>query len=336
MKTIRKALTIRASSIGDCLMGKYLLENIHVAYPQAECSMLVAGKSAMIRDLLAAYPWIRVVEANTKAPGTIFTALTKFFPSDATVTQYSGRGSFSAASKIFGRLVTRFGCFVGFTDAWSLNRFVFDHLLPFSMRRAMRLHECDALRALGVPVSLPEITLVPIEGNEVLQKLGLARDSYIVLNLFSGSRARGLALKHQQEIARSLQTGWGTSKKIILTGGPGDEDLMRHIGETVPGLIIAPKLSMQDLITLVAESAAVVSLDTGVAHMAAQTGAPLVVLRTCWGYNWWIKEQYPRSGIVVLAHDELCSERHTVAGDVPGCLAAISSKEVVTALNSLL
>lgn len=335
MKKIGKALTFRASSIGDCLMGKYLLENIHAAHPQAQCAMLVAGKGAMIRDLLAAYPWIDVVEANTRNPQSIWTALRKLYPSDATVTQYSGRGSFSTGSKLFARLLTRQGRLSGFTDAWPLNRFLFDHLIPFSMRRAMRLHECDALESLGIPVSIPELTLLPVEGNTALGALGLTPGSYLVLNLFSGSRARGLSLERQQEIARSLLAMLGGRKRIILTGGPSDEEIMDRISEAVPGLIVAPKLPMQALITLVAKSAAVVSLDTGVAHMAAQTGVPLVVLRTCWGFNWWNKDQYPRDGITALAHDELCAQGH-VGKDLPACLGAISPAEVTEALGKLL
>lgn len=335
MKKIKKALTFRASSIGDCLMGKYLLENIHAAYPEAQCTMLVAGKGGMIRDLLAAYPWIEVVEANTRNPKSIWVALRKLYPSDATVTQYSGRGSFSTGSKLFARLLTRHGRLAGFMDAWPLNRFLFDHLLPFSMRRAMRLHECDALEALGIPVSLPEIKLVPKAGNEIVEKLDLSASSYIVLNLFSGSAKRGLSLEKQKEIACGLQEAFGQDKKIVLTGGPADELLMRSIRETIPEVLLAPRLSMQELITLVTQSAAVVSLDTGVAHMAAQTGAPLVVMRTCWGYNWWTRDQYPRDGIMVLAHDELCAQGH-FGKDFPACLGTITRAEVTEALDTLL
>ncbi|OGG92935.1 hypothetical protein A2609_01725 [Candidatus Kaiserbacteria bacterium RIFOXYD1_FULL_47_14] len=332
---IRKALTFRASSIGDCLMGKYLLENIRAAYPEAQCSLLVAGKSNMVRDLLLAYPWIEVVEANKKHPRTIFTAFRKLHSSDATVTQYSGRGSFSTSSKIFARILTRFGGLAGFTDSWPFNHLLFDHLIPFSMRRAMRLHECDALQALGMPVIFPEITLIPRDDNTILEQLNLVKNSYLVLNLFSGSRGRGLSLEHQRIIAHTIVDTFGTSMKIVLTGGPSDEPLMRSIKEAVPELIIAPGLAMQELITLVEKSAAVVSLDTGVAHIAAQTGAPLVVMRTCWGYNWWTEDQYPRKGIVVLAHDELCTSGH-IAKDFPECLAAISLGEIVGALKKIL
>lgn len=332
MKKIRKTLTFRASSIGDCLMGKYLLENIHVAYPDATCSMLVSGKGAMLRELLAAYPWIEIIEANTRHPRTIFQAFKKLYPSDATVTQYSGRGIFSTGSKLFARALTRRGRLVGFTDAWPFNRGLYDQLLPFDSHRALRLHECDALEALGIPTRVQEIKLIPKDGNNILEKLNLSKNSYLVLNLFSGSKGRGLSLEHQRAIAHALQEAVGANTKIILTGGPSDEPLMRSIKEAVPELIVAPGLAMQELITLVAKSTAVVSLDTGVGHIAAQTGAPLVIMRTCWGYNWWNKEQYPRNGITVLAHDELCAGGH-IKKDFPACLGATSPDEVTDALR---
>ncbi|TSC68603.1 MAG: hypothetical protein G01um101456_563, partial [Parcubacteria group bacterium Gr01-1014_56] len=175
---VEKAVTLRASSIGDALMGKYLLENIHAQFPDAHCSILVAGKAAMIRDLLLAYPWIEIIEANKSQPLSIITAFRKLFISDATVTQYSGRGQFATASKLFAWAITRKGRLVGFSDAWPLNRFVFDHLIPFSMRRAMRLHECDALEALGIEVSIKDITLIAKEGSPVLERLHLKEKEY--------------------------------------------------------------------------------------------------------------------------------------------------------------
>lgn len=332
---IKKVLTFRASSIGDCLMAKYFFENVRATHPKAQCVILVAGKSAMVRDLLAAYPWIEVVEANTRHPRTIFSAFKKLYPSNATVTQYSSKGTFSTSSKLFARLLTRFGGLVGFTDAWPFNRRVYDHLIPFDTRRAIRLHECDALRALGIPICIKEMTLAYKKGSAVLETYALLKGSYLVLNLFSASRGRGLSLEHQIAIARKLQAEFGSLYKIILTGGSSDEPLMLSIKDAVSQVLIAPALSMQDLVTLVAKSRVVVSLDTGVGHIAAQTGVPLVILRTCWGYNWWNNDQYPRKGITVLAHDELCADEH-ISVDFPACLSAISSEEVADAVQKII
>ncbi|MEK7114207.1 MAG: hypothetical protein AAB850_01520, partial [Patescibacteria group bacterium] len=100
---IKKALTFRASSIGDCLMGKYLLENIHAAYPHARLGIVVASRAEMIRDLFAAYPWLEVIEANRRNPVSLFSLWKKYHESDLVVTQYAGKlgGKFGLASKLF-------------------------------------------------------------------------------------------------------------------------------------------------------------------------------------------------------------------------------------------
>jgi ADP-heptose:LPS heptosyltransferase len=333
---IRKAFTMRASSIGDCLMGKYLLEQIHASYPEAKCSIVVASRAGMIRDLLAAYPWITVHEASRHNLRGLWETVRAVWGSDATVTQYTGKkGKFSTLSKLFARLVTRRGRLVGFEDSWQWNKYLFDHLIPFDMRHAMRLHECDALESLGIPIHFQEIKLISQSGSGVLNMFSLLKNSYIVLNLFSGSKSRGFSLEHQRAIARIVSDTFRTQKKIILTGGLSDEPLMQSIKEKVPEVVLAPGLSMQDLITLVAESAAVVSLDTGVAHIAAQTGVQLVVIRTCLGFNWWNKDQYQREGITILAHDECCANGH-VAIDFPPCLGTTSPEEINKALQETL
>lgn len=331
---IRKAVTFRASSIGDSLMGKYLLENIRAQYPGAKCTILVAGKAEMIRDLLAAYPWITVEEANKTRPRSIFRAFKRLFPSDASVTQYSGRGQFATATKLFARLITKPGRLAGFTDTWPFNRFVFDHLIPFSMRRAMRLHECDALQALGVEPTITHITLKALEGNGVLSRLDLEEGGYIVANLFSGTPRRGLSLPHQIDIVSALADQFGIHKKIILTGGPLDTPIVDNIKEAVPGAVAAPGLTMQELITLCVKSAGVVSLDTGVGHISAQVGVPLVILRTCWGYNWWNKDNYPRNGIEVLTREDLCEHGH-ILKDFPDCLGKVSTTDILVSAKKL-
>jgi FkbM family methyltransferase len=331
--SIRKAVTLRASSIGDSLMAKYFLENIHAQYPDAQCSILVSGKAGMIRDLLAAYPWIEIFEANKSEPMSIVQAWRKLSPSDATVTQYSGRGQFATASKIFARSITRIGKLAGFTDAWPLNKYLYDYLIPFSMRRAMRLYERDALEALGVEPTVDQITLVPKHDTGVVERIGLTKQKYVVLNLFSGTTKRGLSLPFQIEITKGIIDALPSGAKVILTGGAFDQSVILKIKEAVPQVEVAPGLTMQDLIVLVQNSGGVVSLDTGVGHIAAQVGVPLAILRTCWGYQWWVKEQYAREGITVLTREDLCDNGH-VNKDFPDCLNKIPVSDIVRAAQN--
>jgi FkbM family methyltransferase len=88
---IYKALTFRASSIGDSLMGKYLLDNIHANFPMARLGIVVSSRSGMVKTLLKHYPWIEVIEVNRRNPKRIWKLWKTWRGSDVIVTQYAGR-----------------------------------------------------------------------------------------------------------------------------------------------------------------------------------------------------------------------------------------------------
>lgn len=146
-RSIQKVVTFRASSIGDCLMGKYLLDNVHAQFPNARLAIVVASRAAMIRDLLAASPHIEVIEANRKSLKSLWSLWREFRGSDLVVTQYAGKvgGKFSLASKLAARVLARRGGLVGFRDASRFN-FFYDHIVEFNRSEAPA-NSSDALCA---------------------------------------------------------------------------------------------------------------------------------------------------------------------------------------------
>jgi len=327
--TIKKACTLRSSAIGDCLMGKYFLEQIHAQYPEAECSIIVASRVDMIRDLLAAYPWLVVHEASRRNLRGLWETVRAVWGSDATVTQYSGRGQFSTLSKLFARLVTRRGRLAGFSDPWPWNKYLYDHLLPLNLREAFLTHEQAAFKALDVPISSPRMSLQYVPDATVYERFNLPRGSYVILHLFAGTGGRGFTREKRAEYVREMSAVFGGAYTVVLTGSSADRSLAVGAAEGLPARVIAGETSVQELANLIVGSAAVVSVDTGVAHMAAQLGASLVVVRTCLAYNWWMKEQYDGS-LAVLSRDDICTGGHK-AEKADNCLNHIVVKDVVEA-----
>lgn len=333
-KIIRKAFTMRASSIGDCLMGKYLLENIHSSYPDAQCSIVVASRAEMIRDLLAAYPWLRVCEASRRNPLAILKVAREVYRSDATETQCTGRGQFSTPSKIFAWIMTKSGRLVGYEDPWKWNHLLYDQVLPYDSQKALLLHEQSALAALGIPITIPKAILKYIPDSVVYERFSLPEKSYIILHLFAGTGGRGFTREKRAEYVSELVTAFGDRYTIVLTGSSSDKSLAEEATNVLPARIIAGETSVQELANLIVGSVCIVSIDTGVAHMAAQLGTPLVVVRTCFASNWWSKEQYD-GPITVLSRDEVCKNGH-VSGKAGNCLNSVEVKDVIEAARSLI
>lgn len=302
---IKKCLTFRASSIGDCLMGKYFLENIRAAYPDAKCGILVGGKGGMIRELLVSYPWIEVVEANRRNPISLLRAFWKFRGSDLALTQYA-ENPFSAPSKIFARLVTKKNGLLGFEDGSGLNKFLYDKIVPYAgekTKKAIFSYEKDALRMAGFSILVPELKFKILEDEKVLKKFGLEKERYLILQLFAGNEGRGIPMEKRKKIAEVLIKNFEQKYKIVFTGSKQDRALFQDLG-VKGGIIAAGETTINEFLNLINLSRAVLSLDTGAAHIAAQLTKPLVVLtRLAARYSWWADDQYKYEKLKVLLND---------------------------------
>lgn len=337
MKEIRKALTFRASSIGDCLMGKYLLENIHAQFPEARLGIVVANRGAMIRDLLAAYPWLRVIEANRRSPRALLALCRDFFGSDLVVTQYAGKhgGSFGLASKLVAWLLAKRGGLIGFTDVSSWNKVLFTHLLPVRSDRSVADHEREALRSAGLSVLLPFPTLECVHTDAALSKFNLETGKYILVHFFAGNKGRSLSPEKSRELMAALHARL-PHMRLVVTGGTGDREIALAIAEGLPATVIAGEASLQEMMNLISRSAGVVSVDTGVAHMTAQLGKPLAVLRTCLGPNWWFSSQYGTAVLMrVFSADASCERGHK-ARDYPACINGIDMRDVASWTSAII
>lgn len=326
---IKKALTFRASSIGDCLMGKYVLENVHAQFPDARLGIVVASRAGMIRDLFAAYPWLEVVEANRRNSWKLFVLLKDFFGSDLVVTQYAGKpgGRFSFASKLFARLLAKRGGLVGFTDASRWNTFLYDILVPINLDAAVVERDRAALRAACIPIALPFPLLQCVEDLDVLQKFGLEKGKFVVVHLFAGNAGRGLHPDKKRELLAVLAKKLPDTR-LVLSGGTHDRAEALLAAEGVSATVVAGETSLQDMMNLIAQSRVVVSVDTGMAHVAAQLRKSLVVLHTCLGSNWWLSGQYGSDALITtFSGDYMCIHGH-VAKEYPSCINAINMEKV--------
>jgi ADP-heptose:LPS heptosyltransferase len=332
---IQKALTFRASSIGDCLMGKYLLDNVHAQFPEARLAIVVASRSAMIRDLLAASAYIEVIEANRKNFTSLWNLWRTFRGSDFVVTQYAGKvgGKFSLASKLAARVLARrlpaqAGGLIGFRDVSRFN-FLYDHLIEFDRSEAPAALERRALRAVGVPISLPQPTLSYVPNDHVLTKFNLQEKKYTIVHLFSSGKGRGLSPAKKRELLETLSLAL-PNVQIILTGIAKEKEELQVAAANLNARVIAGETSLQEMMNLMVHSAGVVAVDTGAAHIAAQLGVPLVVLSSCLGIHWWGSEQYGDAAhVAVFRNAAACSGNHIIT-DYPPCLNDIDMRDVST------
>lgn len=307
-----------------------MLENIHAQYPGARLGIVVASRGAMIRDLFSAYPWLEIIEANRRNPKSLFPLFKNFYGSDLIVTQYAGKkgGKFSLASKLVAKLLAGAGGLVGFKDASGWNTTLYDKLVPIRADSAVAEHDREALRAAGIPVSLPFPKLEFVHDSSVLTRFNLVVGKYIVVHLFAGGKGRGISPEKSRELLIALKDRLASEIQLVISGSVADREIVTSVVHGIEVKVIAGETTLQEMMNLIKNSRAVVSADTGMAHITAQLGKPLIVMRTCIGRSWWLQEQYGKSAnITVFSHDDSCANGH-VYKNYPDCINAIEMKEV--------
>ncbi len=336
MKVVRKALTFRASSIGDSLMAKYFLDNIHAQFPEAKLGIVIASRGNMIRDLYAGSPYIEVIETNRRDVRGLWNLWKRFRGSEVVTTQYAGKhgGQFGLASKIAARFLAKRGGLIGFTDVSRWNKFLYNRLLPVRSDTPVVEHEREALRAAGIAVALPYPRLHIQAKPEILEKYKLVPGQYVVTHFFAGNAGRSMSPANARKLLVELGLQF-PHVRFVLSGGNADRRVADEIAQGLPAaLVVAGDASLQDMMQLVHSSLGVVSVDTGIAHITAQLEKPLVVLRTCLGPNWWFPEQYgPESRVKQFSREDLCTPH--VNKNYPDCINAVDLSEVAGAAKQL-
>ncbi|WP_171165350.1 glycosyltransferase family 9 protein, partial [Streptomyces sp. I05A-00742] len=126
---------------------------------------------------------------------------------------------------------------------------------------------CRLLRSYGIPADAADLALPRPAGPS-------PAPGAVVVHPGAASAARRWPAARYAAVVRALLAA---GHRVVVTGGPGEEDLVAEVArggaEPLAGGLAFPALS-----ALVAEARAVLSGDTGIAHLAVAHATPSVTL----------------------------------------------------------
>jgi lipopolysaccharide heptosyltransferase II len=160
------------------------------------------------------------------------------------------------------------------------NRRVYEHRKDFSKHETA--YNVGMLSGLGLtppPVTAPKLVVTEQERHSAGDRLQALRKPRVVLHP-GGFAARTWRVEHYRELAEVLHRN-GLS--VVLTGSPAEAEqfsrqVLAHAPMSSGVLNLMGRLSVRELMAVIAESQAVVSGATGPAHIAAACGVPNVSL----------------------------------------------------------
>jgi ADP-heptose:LPS heptosyltransferase len=168
---------------------------------------------------------------------------------------------------------------VGFRTPGQFRHYAYDTAVPHSAV----VHELENYRRILEPIGVESRSLPRLEPPGEPASDALPDGDYVVFHLWPGgyrSELKEWPLERWRELAEALS---GQGFAVVLTGGRDDAErtaaFARSCG-SLPRPVVgtAGRLTIREVLDVLARSRGVVSVNTGTMHLAAAVGAPTVAL----------------------------------------------------------
>lgn len=303
-----RLLVLRALGLGDLLAGVPALRALRRAFPEhetvlaapADLAPLAAASGAVDRLLPAA------------APGrAVPTALDWTGPPPDLAVDLHGKGpeSLRPLRALHPRRVLAFAAPDG---------------PPWYAEEHERARWCRLLTSYGIPADPADLRLPPPDAPS-------PAPGAVVLHPGAGAPSRCWPVDRYAAVAAGLRA---RGRRVVVTAGPGEEELavgLARRADMPAEDVLTGGLPLAGLAALVAGADAVVSGDTGLAHLAVAYGTPSVTLFGPVPPSQWGPPPHPRHR--ALWHPGPPGDPHAPTPDP--ALLRITPDEVLDALRRL-
>jgi heptosyltransferase I len=271
-ESVRRIGLLKSAAIGDTLLLAGLADDVWRAFPNAELVAITGAANRSAAELV--FPnRSRFVEVSPTAP---FAAIRTLRALDLDIiVDFGSWPRFDAAIASLSGARYR----VGFRTPGQWRHAGFDCAVLHSNDRHERENYAALITAIGIrAVSVPELPVVRRAGDSALFE-----HPFVIFHAWSSGYmgwVKEWSLENWTELAARLNTrGW----RVLLTGDTRERarteelaDRIRRVGATVTNG--AGVYSLAELCEIVRKSEAVVSVNTGIAHLAGLAGARTVSL----------------------------------------------------------
>lgn len=329
-------LVIRFSSLGDILLTAPALRRLRERFPDSPLHLLVASEYADAARLIPGPDRVLTFDRSEGFAGLwrLRGELARRY-SVLVDLQNSARSAFlrAAVMPVIWTKAKRYRM-----RRWLLIRFKKNFYgdvkaVPERYLAAMtRLGATDDGR--GLELAVPEAARE--WAGAYLPTLGLGADRFVVLCPGARHATKRWPAERWQELGRGLR---GDGLSVLVVGGASEAALVTEIAGAIPGAVALADRSLVEVAAVFLRAAAVVSNDSGLMHLAAGVGTPLVAV-----FGPTVEEFgfYPfRARAEVLEHSLYCRPCTAIGGErCPQghfrCMLDTSSQMTLAAVRRLL
>jgi ADP-heptose:LPS heptosyltransferase len=259
---------LRTAAIGDTVLISAAIADLRTAFPDASVIFFAGPTNFEIASMLDG------VDQVVELPIVHLSAALRRVRSIA-VDVMVDFGQWPRFDALLA-LLSRASFTVGFQTRGQHRHYGYD----VTVEHSSQVHEIEnyrrLVRALGVKTGHPPRLRTPSPG-------AWSATQYAVFHLWPGGRRKKLKQWPDERWLALVEEIASREMEVVLTGAPADRDgndaMIERVRPHARGFVRnAAGVSVQETAAMLAHSRLVVSVDTGVMHMAAALGVPLVAL----------------------------------------------------------
>lgn len=260
---------LNSTNIGDTVLLSAVLRDLAAARPDCDVVLFAGPRNSAVARLIDG---VRTAPITLSDPRSAIRAI-RAERLDVVLDFDSWPRIEALYSLLSGARYT-----IGFRTAGQHRHYGYDEVVDHSPL----LHELENYRLVVGPLGVSSTSDPALRPPGLVSRDRLPRDPYVVFHLWpTGQRSE---LKEWPEDRwRALATELGErGYAIALTGGPADrertETFARSLPEELDVTDTSGTFALDELLDLLAASACVIAVNTGVMHMAAAVGVPTIAL----------------------------------------------------------
>ncbi len=257
---------MKSTGIGDMIVAVAVVRDIVASHPDAEVIVFAGGDNA---DLARLTPGVQVVQLETAKPWRAVPAIRR-----ERLDVFLDLGQWTRLEAIYAAL-SGASWTAGFSKPGQRRESAFD----VAVAHRSNCSELDNFRAVAATIGSEPAHLPSFEAKPGGAPLA---DPYVVFHLWPGGFRSELRQWPQQRWRELVAAVIGRGFGVLLTGGPADVERTAAFADSCgspPGLVsIAGRHRLHELTGILVGARCVVSVTTGIMHLAAACGASTVGL----------------------------------------------------------
>jgi ADP-heptose:LPS heptosyltransferase len=340
MKKDGTIVYFNSGAIGEFLMTLYFAD---LAKHSAELSGVpvplvvvpVRRNALLVAELAKEYTNVQVISIESGKAWGGFKQLTTL-PTVRVVLTQQTFSILPLQLKLFAYAVARYtrATFAGYRDASAVNDYMYDTLWQFDSNVLFPVEMHNLAERLGYPCEYVQPKLTYTGGTSVFTS------PYFIFHLKSFTLSRTLPESRWHTLIERLRAEYPHTA-FIFSGSKDDKEMIDLVTAGISNCKnTAGSLPIGDLIAALDGADLFIGVDTGITHLAAFRGVPMVVLGTNSTPCWWATYN-PKS--VWLQNKERCACLGDKLGDCQEyaeganrfrCLLDISNETVLDAVKN--